>query len=110
MTTIIPKSVQARTHPCFTPLWIANASEVDTSYMMVSFMLLWKDVTSFKSVGGQSISVSILKKSSRLTRSNVFMRSMKAMYSGFINFVYFSVLPQCTHHVSSRFLGSEPTL
>ena len=48
----MPKSVEARTHPCFTPLLIGKGSDEDPSYCTVPFMSSWKDVIILRSLGG----------------------------------------------------------
>ena len=48
----ILKRVGARTHPCFTPLLIVNDSETLPSYWTVAFVLMWKDFTMLKRLGG----------------------------------------------------------
>ena len=48
----MPKSVGARTHPCFTPLLIGKGSDEDPSYYTVPFMSSWKDVIILRSLGG----------------------------------------------------------
>ena len=38
-------SVGARTHPCLTPLWISNGSDVAPSLLTCPVMLLWREIT-----------------------------------------------------------------
>ena len=53
----IPKSVGARTQPCFTPLLIGNGSEDDPSYRTVADMHVWKDTIIFRSLGGGGVPI-----------------------------------------------------
>ena len=46
-------SVATKTHPCFTPLWISNGSDVAPSLLTVPFMLLWKEEITLSSFGSQ---------------------------------------------------------
>ena len=86
----IPKSVGARTQPCLTPLWISNGSEELPLNCTVPPVSVWKDSTMLCSLGGQPIFGRILNRPSRLTRSNAFVRSMKAMYKGVCCSLHFS--------------------
>lgn len=79
-----------RTQPCFTPLWILNGSEVDSSKTTVPCIFSWKDLTMLRSLGGNPILNRILKMLFLLTRSKAFDRSMKATNNGWCFFVYFS--------------------
>ena len=75
----IPKSVGARTQPCFTPLRMSKGAEVEPSYTTVPFMSSWNDFTMPRSLGGQPILPSTLKRSSLLTKSKAFVRSTNEM-------------------------------
>ena len=88
----MPKSVEARTHPCFTPLLIGKGSDEDPSYCTVPFMSSWKDVIILRSLGGggHPILCKRAKRPCRLTKSKASVRSMKAMYSGCLCSQHFS--------------------
>ena len=75
----MPKSVGARTHPCFTPLLIGKGSDEDPSYRMVSFMSSWKDVIILRSLGEHQILSKRVKRPCLLTKSKALVSSMKAM-------------------------------
>ena len=76
----IPKSVEARTHPCLTSLRMSKGLEELPLNCTVPFMLVWKDSIMLCNRGGQPIFGRIWKRPSLLTRSNAFVRSMKAIY------------------------------
>ncbi len=63
----MPKSVGARTQPCFTPLRIGKGSEDEPSYWTVPFISSWKDVTIFRSLGGHLILCNRVKRPFLLT-------------------------------------------
>ena len=85
-----PKRVGARTHPCFTPLMVVNDSETLPLYWTVAFLLVWKDFTMLKRLGGQPIFNNIVNIPSLLTRSKVLVRSMKAIYKDMFCCLHFS--------------------
>ena len=66
----------------FTPLLIVNDSETLPSYLTVAFMLMWKDFTMLKMLGGQPIFYNIANSNSLLIRSKTLVKSMKAIYKG----------------------------
>ena len=90
-------SVGARTHPWFTPLRISNGSDVTPSYTTVLSMLLWKEEITLSSSGGQPIFSSRLNNPRLLTRSNAFVRSIKAIHSGLL----------CSGHLSCNYCGTD---
>ena len=56
----------------FTPLLIVNDSETLPSYLTVAFMLMWKDFTMLKMLGGQPIFNNIPNNTSLLTTLKAF--------------------------------------
>ena len=86
----IPNKVGARTQPFFTPLRMLKAADAEPSKTTVPFMSLWKDLMMLRSLGGHPILGRILKRSSLLTRSKAFVRSMKATKSGYLCSLHFS--------------------
>ena len=86
----IPKSVGARTYPCLTPLRMSKGLEELPLNCTVPFMSVWKDSIMLCNFGGQPIFGRIWKRSSLLTRSNAFVRSMKAIYRGICCSLHFS--------------------
>ena len=70
--------VDASTQPCLTPLPTGKASEVPPLKHIVLCMPSWNDVVIASSLGGYPIFRRSLKRPSQLTRSNAFVRSMKA--------------------------------
>ena len=62
------KVVGVRTHHCVTLLLIVNNSETLPSYWTIAFMLMWKDFTMLKRLGGQPIFNNIANSPSLLTR------------------------------------------
>lgn len=72
----------ARTQPCSMPLSMSNGSEAVPLYITVPFMLTWKDLVMLRSFVGHLIFSRILKIPSLFTRSNAFVRSIKAMFRG----------------------------
>ena len=86
----IPNKVGARTHPCFAPLRMLKAADVEPSKTTVPFMSSWKDLMMLRSLGGHPILGRILKRPSLLTRSKAIVRSMKAMKSGCLSSLHFS--------------------
>lgn len=75
----MPKSIGARMQPCFTPLRMSKASEVDLLKTTVPFMFLWKDLMIWRSFGGHTLLGRILKRLSLLTRLNALVRSINAI-------------------------------
>ena len=86
----IPKSVEARTQPCLTPPRISNGSEELPLNCTVPFVSVWKDSIMLCSLGGQPTVGRILNRPSLLTRSNAFVRLMKATYKGICCSLHFS--------------------
>ena len=86
----IPKSFGARTHPCLTPLRMSKGLEELMLNCAVPFMFVWKDSIMLCNFGGQPIFGRIWKRPSQLTRSNVFVTSMKAIYRGTCSSLHFS--------------------
>ena len=80
----MPKSVGARTHPCFTPLLTGKGSEEEPSYWTVPFISSWKEVIILRSFGGggHPILCRSMNRPDLPTRSNALVRSIKAMYRG----------------------------
>ena len=78
----MPNNVGASTQPCLTPLLTGKGSEVPPLKHTVLWMPSWKDVVMPSSLGGHPIFRRSLKRPSLLTKSNAFVRSMKARYKG----------------------------
>ena len=89
-TKTIPNSVGARTRHCLTPLRMSKGFEDLPLNCTVHFMFVWKDSIMVCNFGGQPIFGRIWKRSSLLTRSNAFMRSMKAICRGVCCSLHFS--------------------
>ena len=75
----IPKGVEARTHPCLMLLRMSKDLEELPLNCTVLFMFVWKDSIMLCNFSGQPIFGRIWKSPSLLTRSNAFVRSMKAI-------------------------------
>ena len=86
----ILKSIGARTHPCLTPLWMSKGLEELPLNYTVPFMFVWKDLIMLCNSGRQPIFGRIWKRLSLLTRSNAFVRSIKAIYRGICCTLLFS--------------------
>ena len=80
----------ARTQPCFFPLRMLKAADVESSKTTVPFMSSWEGLMMLRSLGGHPILGRILKRPSLLTRSKAFVKSMKAMKSGCLCSLHFS--------------------
>ena len=86
----IPKRVGARTHPCLTLLRMSKGLEELPLNCTDPFMFVWKDSIMLYDFDGQPIFGRIWKRPSLLTRSNAFVRSMKAIYMGICCSLHFS--------------------
>ena len=108
----IQKSVVARTHPCLKPLQMSKGLEELPLNCTVPFMFVWKDSIMLCNFGGQPIFGRIWKRPSLLTRSNAFVRSMKAIYRGICCSLHFSWSwrREKTGHVYCSPSSSEATL
>ena len=86
----ITKSVEARTHPCLTPLRMSKGLKERPLNCTAPFVFVWKDLVMLCNFCGQPIFGRIWKRTSLLTRSNTYMRSMKAIYRGICCSLHFS--------------------
>ena len=67
-----------------------NDSETLPSYWTVAFVLVWKDFTMLKSLGGQPIFNNIANSPPLLTRSKALVTLVKAIYKGKFYSLHFS--------------------
>ena len=93
----MPKSVGARTQPCFTPLLIGKGSKEEPSYCTVPCIFSWNYVMILRSVGEHPILCRSVNRPDLLTRSNALVKSMKAMYRGRL----------CSRHFSCNCLSEK---
>ena len=104
----------ARTQPRFTLLRMLKAVDVEPLKTTVPFMSSWKDLIirlmMLRSLGGHPILGRILKRPSLLTRSKVFVRSMKATKSGCLCSAFLLKLSEWEDLVYSGYVGTEAAL
>ena len=115
----IPKSIGECTHPFFTLLLIGNGSEEEPSYWMMLCISLWKAVIILRSLEGHPILWSRVDSPFLLTKSRALVRSIKAMYNGYLCSRHFSCscpsekimsivdLPALNPHCASGYMRSE---
>ena len=86
----MPKRVGASTQPCFTPFLSGKGPEAEPSYWTVPCISSWKDVIILRSLDGHPILCRRVNRPFLLIRSKALVRSIKAIYSGFLYSRHFS--------------------
>lgn len=86
----MPKRMDASAQPCFTPFLIGKGPEAEPSYWTVPCISSWKDVIILRSLDGHPILCRRVNRPFLLIRSKALVRSINAIYSGFLYSRHFS--------------------
>ena len=73
----IPNRVGASTHPCLTPQWVWNFSDLEPLNWTVACMSSWNPMRMDKSVSGHPRHFKMENRPERLTESKAFVKSIK---------------------------------